>query len=272
VPSLNEEFKSYPSHVITGGSSGVGKSFLNLEAKLKPDRFFCNLSRREPGIKIFGKKLNPFSCDLAVARGAAAVEAEVEAFLRREVPGGRVPRIEPRGFGADGRFPEPKAGRQLGRVDVNVHAVMHLMGRLLPLLRERGGAMISLALLAAFPPTAFMAACGAFKAFVVHWSLAHLGQLGGSGVRTLAVYPGPTATDFFRQASLPAGRVAEAMGRPCDEGGARALAALAAGRSEGVPGWKNKRVAIAGLLAPKPFAARVAAVALARFRLPEVSR
>lgn len=268
MPSLNEELKSYPSHVITGGSSGVRKSFLTLREKLKPDRVFCNLSHREPGIKIFGKKLNPFSCDLAVARGAA----EVEALPRGEVPGGRVPRIEPRGFGADGRLPEPTAGRQLERVDVNVRAVMHLIGRLLPLLRERGGAMISLALPAAFPPTAFMAACGASKAFVVHGSLALIGQLRGSGVRTLAVCPGPTATDFFQQAGLPAGRGAEAMGRPGDEGVTRGLAALAAGRSEGGPGWKNKRVAIAGSLAPKPFAARVAAVALARFRLLEVSR
>lgn len=243
MPSLSEESKSYSGHVITGGSSGAGKSFLNLRAKLKPDRVFCNLSHCEPGIKIFGKKLNLFSCDLAVARGAA----EVEALLRGEVRGGRVPRIDPRGFGADGPLPEPKAGRQLERVDLNVRAVVHPTGRLLPLLRERGGAMISLAVTAAFPPTAFMAACGASKAFVVHGSLALIAQLRGSGVRTLAVYPGPTATDFFRQAGLPAGRVAEAMGRPCDEGVTRALAA-------------------------KLLAARVVAVALARFRLPEVSR
>jgi hypothetical protein len=47
---------------------------------------------------------------------------------------------------------------------------------------------------------------------------------------------------------------------------------LAAGRSQVVTGWKNKLVAIAGSLAPKPLAARAAAVMLARFRLKQVSR
>jgi short-subunit dehydrogenase len=157
-------------------------------------------------------------------------------------------------------------------VDVNVRAVVQLTGLLLPLLRERGGAVISLASTAAFQPTAFMAAYGASKAFVLHWSLALNEELRGSGVRTLAVCPGPTATDFFRRAGLQEGSAADAMSMPCDAVVTKALQALAAGRSQVVTGWKNKLVAIAGSLAPKPLAARAAAVMLARFRLKQVSR
>jgi short-subunit dehydrogenase len=117
-----------------------------------------------------------------------------------------------------------------------------------------------------------MAAYGASKAFVLHWSLALNEELRGSGVRTLAVCPGPTATDFFRRAGLQEGSAADAMSMPCDAVVTKALQALAAGRSQVVTGWKNKLVAIAGSLAPKPLAARAAAVMLARFRLKQVSR
>ena len=272
MPSLSEELKSYSAVVVTGGSSGIGKSFINLMGNLCADLVFCNISRREPAIKNFGKKLNHFPCDLARADEVARGAAEVEAFLRREVPEGRVLLINNSGFGSYGRFPEPNLGQQLELVDVNVRTVVQLTGLLLPLLRERGGAVISLASTAAFQPTAFMAAYGASKAFVLHWSLALNEELRGSGVRTLAVCPGPTATDFFRRAGLQEGSAADAMSMPCDVVVTRALQALAAGRSQVVTGWKNKLVAIAGSLAPKPLAARAAAVMLARFRLKQVSR
>ena len=67
MPSLSEELKSYSAVVVTGGSSGIGKSFINLMGNLCADLVFCNLSRREPAIKNFGKKLNHFPCDLARA-------------------------------------------------------------------------------------------------------------------------------------------------------------------------------------------------------------
>src|SRR5882757_5015024 len=68
VPSPSEALATFSAVVITGGSSGIGKSFIELIGKLKPDLVFCNLSRREPAIKSFGERLNHFACDLS--RGA----------------------------------------------------------------------------------------------------------------------------------------------------------------------------------------------------------
>jgi len=42
--------------IITGGSSGGGKSFIELCRKLKPELPICNLSRRSPDI--LERKLN----------------------------------------------------------------------------------------------------------------------------------------------------------------------------------------------------------------------
>ena len=51
---------------------------------------------------------------------------------------------------------------------------------------------------------------GATKAFLLHWSLALGEELRGSGVKTLAVCPGTTATEFFRTAGLKPGRESDA--------------------------------------------------------------
>src|SRR5882672_10581707 len=48
VASLREALQPFSAVVVTGGSSGIGKSFIELGRNLKPDLFFCNLSRRAP--------------------------------------------------------------------------------------------------------------------------------------------------------------------------------------------------------------------------------
>jgi short-subunit dehydrogenase len=238
----------------------------NLSAEL----VFCNLSRRDPAIKNFGKRLNHFPCDLSRAEDVVRAAAEVESFLRREVTAGRVLLINNSGFGSYGRFPEPDLAHQLEMLDVNVRALVQLTGLLLPLLRERGGAVINVASTAAFQPTPFMATYGASKTFVLHWSLALNEELRGSGVRTLAVCPGATATDFFLRAGMQKGSVPAMLSMSCDEVVLISLRALAAGRSQVVTGWKNKLSAAAGSLPPKPIAARAAAFVVGRFRMKQV--
>ncbi len=240
--------------------------------KLNGDLVVCNLSRREPAIINLGKRLNHFACDLSHADEVVRGAQEVESFLRREVPVGRVLLINNSGFGSYGPFPEPNLGHQLEMIDVNIRSLVQLTGLLLPLLRERGGAVINVASTAAFQPTALMATYGASKTFVLHWSLALNEELRGSGVRTLAVCPGATATQFFRRAGLQEGSVADSLSMTCEEVVMISLRALAAGRSQIVTGWKNKLSAFAGSLPPKPFAARVAALVIARLRLKQAPR
>lgn len=267
MPSLREELKSYTAVVITGGSSGIGKSFINLTSNLNGDLVFCNLSRGNPAIKNLGKRLNHFACDLSRAEDVVRGATEVVNFLRREVPAGRVLLINNSGFGSYGPFPEPNLTQQLEMMDLNMRALVQLTGLMLPLLRERGGVVINVASTAAFQPTAYMATYGATKTFVLHWSLALNEELRGTGVRTLAVCPGATSTGFFQRAGMQPGNALEQSGMSCDAVVTMALQALAAGRSQVVTGWKNKLSAFAGSLPPKPFAARIAAKLVARFRL-----
>ncbi|MCX6955397.1 MAG: SDR family NAD(P)-dependent oxidoreductase [Verrucomicrobia bacterium] len=272
MPSLSEELNSYTSVVVTGGSSGIGKSLIKLAAKLSEGLVFCNLSRREPEIKNLGKRLNHFPCDLSRAEDVVRAAGAVEAFLRREVPGGRVLLINNSGFGSYGRFPEPNLAHQLEMLDVNVRALVQLTGLLLPLLRERGGAVMNIASTASFQPTAFMATYGASKAFVLNWSLALNEELRGTNVRTLAVCPGATESEFDLRAGLAKGSVAKSLSMTSEEVVTMAFGALASGQALVVTGWKNKVSAFVGSFPARALVARFAAKVLARFRLKQVQR
>lgn len=234
--------------------------------KLKPELVVCNLSRRKPDINNFGKNLNHFACDLSRPAEVERAAREVGEFLSRARPTGQVLLINNSGFGTMGAFPEPDLARQLEMIDLNVRAVVHLTGLLLPLLRTRGGAIMNLASTAAFQPTPTMSTYGATKAFVLHWSHALNHELRGSGVRAIAVCPGTTRTEFFKTAGLKEGNRADAMAMSTEEVVQQSLRALGAGRSQVVTGWKNQLSAFAASPVPKPLATRVCAVVLATYR------
>jgi short-subunit dehydrogenase len=195
---------------------------------------------------------------------------EVRDFLGREAPAGRILVINNSGFGIYGRFPDPGAAEQLEMIAVNVRAVVQITGELLPLLKVRGGAVITVASTAAFQPTPYLSTYGATKAFVLHWSMALNEELRGTGVRALAVCPGPTSTDFFKRAGLSEGSVPNMFGETSETVVMASLRALAAGRSMVVSGWKNKLMTSAVSLVPKRLVARLAGVALAHFRMKQV--
>ncbi|MBL9199265.1 MAG: SDR family NAD(P)-dependent oxidoreductase [Opitutaceae bacterium] len=269
MPSLSEALQPFAAVIVTGGSSGIGKSFIRLTGTLMARAVICNLSRRIPPQKICPNaevRLNHFSCDLAqaaeIARAADAVCARIEALA----PPGPVLLINNSGIGAFGSFADSDTARQLEVIDVNVRALVDLTGRLLPLLRVRGGAILNVASTVAFQPTPFAATYGASKAFVLHWTLALNHELRGTGVRALAVCPGTTTSEFFNAAGLAPSAAKKPMTMTADAVAEAALRALAAGRSQVVPGWFNKLYTFAGAKLPKPLAARVAARALRRYR------
>lgn len=270
MSSLSEEVTRYAAVVVTGGSSGIGKSFIELVTTLHPGVLICNLSRRVPAMNLSQLNLRHVPCDLSKADALCAGADEVMRIIDEVAPQGPVLLVNNSGFGAYGYFPEPNLGHQLEMIDVNVRAVVDFTGRLLPCLKRRGGAIVTVASTAAFQPTPYLAAYGATKAFVLHWSLALNEELRGTGVRALAVCPGPTSTEFFRRAGLREGSVADSLGQTTGQVVRESLQALAAGKAQVVTGWKNKLMTAVSSKFPKPLVARVSARVLARWRLGKV--
>ncbi len=217
-------------------------------------------------------KLRHVPCDLSDSAQVDRAVGEVRDFLSVDAPTGGILLINNSGFGIYGRFPEPGPVQQVEMVDVNVRAVVQMTAALLPAIKSRGGAIMTVASTAAFQPTPFLAAYGATKAFVLHWSLALNEELRGSGVRTLAICPGPTSTDFFRRAGLKEGSVPNMFGETSEKVALVSLRALASGKSMVVSGWKNKLMTASVSLVPKPLISRLAGLALGHFRMKQVGK
>lgn len=272
MPSPEAALKNFSAVVITGGSSGIGKSFIELCSRLRPDLSFCNLSRRKPDIADSKLKLRHVACDLSDISQVERGLAEVREFLAVDAPAGRILLVNNSGFGIYGRFPDPGAPQQLEMIDVNVRAVVQMTGSLMPILRARGGVVVTVASTASFQPTPYLATYGATKAFVLNWSMALNEELRGTGVSTLAVCPGPTSTDFFQRAGLGKDSIPNAFGETSEKVVMATLRAIASGSPLVVSGWKNKVMTSVVTKLPKVLIARLAGLALGHFRMKQAKK
>ncbi|WP_055546140.1 SDR family oxidoreductase [Streptomyces sp. NBRC 110028] len=85
--------------------------------------------------------------------------------------------------------------RVRGLVDLNVGAVAELTALLLPAMVARGrGAIVNIAGTGAYAPAPYLAAYAASKAFVLSFTQAVWAETRRTGVRVVAVSPGPTET------------------------------------------------------------------------------
>jgi hypothetical protein len=238
--TVPEYLSAVSTVVVTGASSGIGEGFVKAIARVSPKARFINISRSKPRFILEEGRLEHVEADLATAEGQ---EAALEALDKRLAAGGEkgpMLLINNSGYGSYGPFPEPDLENCLRMVDLNVRAPVVLTGRLLPRLRERGGAVVNIASIAGFQPTPLMTVYGATKAFLLNWSLGLWQDLRETGVHVLCVCPGPTGTNFFRAAGFAEAPVAGWLGQTTEQVVEESLRALARGKPLVVCGWLNK--------------------------------
>ena len=107
------------------------------------------------------------------------------------------------GFGIHGFFAETPVDKELRMIQVNVTALTHLSKLFLPpMLERKRGRILNVASTAAFQPGPLMAVYYATKAYVLSLSEALANETRGRGVTVTALCPGPTITDFQKQAGV----------------------------------------------------------------------
>lgn len=190
----------YSAVILTGGSSGIGASFLASILNIEQKVVICNLSRQKP--KIFEDKEHcyHFGCDLSKKENIKEVMPKIQELLKEKCPNGRLLLINNSGMGEYGAFQESDLEVELNMIELNVCAIVHLTRMMMPLMIERGGGIINLASVLGFYPTPYMATYAATKSFVLDWSLALREELKKHGIRVLALCPGATKTGFFKAA------------------------------------------------------------------------
>lgn len=238
--------------LITGASTGIGEAFARGLAARGANLFL--VARTESKLRAladelqssYGVRADYLTLDLS------ADDAGSQLFDETTGRGIGVDLlINNAGFGSFGEFSELTVGRELQMIHLNVIALVDLTHRYLSgmLLRQAGG-VINVASTAGFQPVPFMATYAATKSFVLNFSEALWVECKDRGVSVLAVCPGATRTEFFDAAAVK-GRPPEAMMQSAGEVVESALAALAAGRSSVISGWKNRLMIALSRLVPR---------------------
>jgi short-subunit dehydrogenase len=101
------------------------------------------------------------------------------------------------GFGTYGRFTDIDPARDAEQIRLNCEAVVTLTHAFLPAMLDRGrGGVIVVASTAGMQPLPYEAVYSASKAFALRFTEALWEELRGTGVRALAVNPGPVPTEW----------------------------------------------------------------------------
>src|SRR5215471_17998328 len=183
--------------LVTGASSGLGEQFARQLAARGSDLVL--VARSADRLAALADELRarhrvtvttlPADLSLAAEVGrvaAAAAATEVGVLVNNA------------GFGTYGTFAGLDAGREHDEVMVNAVAAVDLAHAVLPgMLARRRGGIITVASSIAFQPSPRQAVYGATKAFALAFSEALWAETRGSGVRILALCPGPVATGYF---------------------------------------------------------------------------
>lgn len=224
--------------IITGGSSGIGKSFIELCVKIEPNLKICNLSRSESERFSQWPNLVHIPCDLSSADALGGAAQRVVDWAAGSGTKG-ILLINNSGYGLYGDFASIDRENQLNMLDLNIRAMLDLTHRLLPVLKDVGGHVLNVASIAGHQPTPWLSAYGASKAFVLHWSLSLGEELKQCGIGVTVLCPGPTESRFFQRAGFDKPPV-PGMGHSSEFVALRALRGVARRRRVVTTGVMNR--------------------------------
>ncbi len=144
------------------------------------------------------------------------------------------------GLGSYGEFSASDRARELGIVQVNCSAVVHLTHLYLPgMLERRAGDILIVASTGAYQGVPYMATYAASKAFDLLFAEALAEEVNRYGVRVCALCPGPTLSEFQKVAGVPDQLASVGIEEKAEQVARTGLRALAAGEHSVISGFTN---------------------------------
>ncbi|MET9881427.1 SDR family oxidoreductase [Actinacidiphila glaucinigra] len=185
--------------LITGASAGLGAEFARRLAARGSDLVL--VARREDRLKKLAKELSDehgvtasvITADLSLPHAGSTLVEEIDR-LGLQITS----LINNAGFGTYGPFHGQDPNRLRDEITVNVASVVDISRAFIERLRQAGnGILINVASNAAYQPNPRLAVYGATRAFVLNFTEALWFESAGTGLKVLALSPGPTQTEFF---------------------------------------------------------------------------
>ena len=240
--------------LVSGASSGIGQALAE-QLAAGGANLVLTARRRQRLTQLRGKLRSSHKVRVEVlAADLAQPGAPEEIFAFTEERGIAVDLlINNAGFGSYGEFRNSDRQHELGIVQVNCSAVVHLTRLYLPgMVERRAGDILIVASTAAYQGVPYMATYAASKAFDLLFAEALAEEVKGYGVRVCALCPGPTVTEFQKSAGVPE-QMSVGMEESADQVARSGLRALAAGEHSVISGFTNWLGVEVQRMAPRRF-------------------
>ncbi|GGA55828.1 SDR family oxidoreductase [Okeania sp. KiyG1] len=226
--------------LITGASSGIGEIFAKELATRKTNLVL--VARSEDKLQQLANQLQSqyqIQADVIVQdlTAPAATKSVFETVFQKGLSIDLL--VNNAGFGDYGNFTERPLEKQVNMIQLNITALVELTHLFLPGMQQnKSGAIINVSSIGGFQPLPYMSVYGATKAFVLSFSEALWAENQDSGVKILALCPGPTESEFFQTAEFPKSVGGSSMSKltPAEEVVKDALQALEKNQSNVVTG------------------------------------
>ncbi len=227
--------------LITGASSGIGAAYARALAARGYGLIL--VARREERLRRlaeeveerYGVRAHVLTADLTTSEGITRVVEAIRGSASL------VFLVNNAGFGTKGFFFQTDVERQEAMVRIHVIAPLRLTHAALPAMVEAGrGAIVNVASVAAFSPTAGHATYSGVKAFLVNFSEGLHEEVEEYGVRVQALCPGYTRTEFQKASGVPSKGIPDFLWLSPEAVVAQSLHDLEVGRVVSIPGWQYR--------------------------------
>jgi Short-chain dehydrogenases of various substrate specificities len=245
--------------LVTGASGGIGEQFARQLAGRGVHLVLAARSR-ERLERIAGELRAAHGVFVRVAAADLSVPAGVDEVVDIALAGGAHVDllINNAGVAYQGQFVDQDPEAISRQLQLDCTSLVGFTRRLLPDMLSRGrGGVLNVASTAAFQPVPTMTTYAACKAFVLSFTEALWAETAHTGVRVMAVCPGPTETRFFETANPTTPFLTRGRQSPAD------VAEFALGKFERghrpsvVPGVGNRLQATGYRFLPRSLVARV---------------
>jgi uncharacterized protein len=228
--------------LVTGASAGLGMHFARLFAQDGHDLVL--VARRRDKLdqlaaelrQVYGIHTTVIAADLTDPKAPLHLHEKVmRAGIEVEFL------VNNAGFGTSGAFAELNLARELDLIELNVKALTHLTGLVLPaMVARRSGRILNVSSLAGFLPGPFMATYYASKAYVLNFTEALAYELRGTGVTATVLCPGATATEFAHVAGIESSALFQMSSADAASVALYGYRSMLKGQTIAIPGVKNK--------------------------------